>query len=112
MELKGLQDAFTGRPDASGDFYITHDETDGEQVWAEARDAVEDAVAKHRGSYDRIYVVYADCGTGGLLDPVLEEFSVERLPGPHCYAFFAGQDALQPDPHERLVVDQQHPFHE
>jgi hypothetical protein len=40
---------------------------------------------------ERILVAYADCGTGGLLDRVLEEEGVERIDGPHCYAFFAGQ---------------------
>jgi hypothetical protein len=43
-----------------------------------------------RDGYERIFVAYADCGTGGLLDPVLAEEGVERLPGAHCYEFFAG----------------------
>jgi hypothetical protein len=42
--------------------------------------------------YDEIFVAYGDCGTGGMLDRVLEEFGVERLPGAHCYQFFAGID--------------------
>ncbi|MEL6217295.1 MAG: DUF1638 domain-containing protein [Pseudomonadota bacterium] len=41
-----------------------------------------------------IYVVYADCGTGGLLDRVCEEEGVPRIAGPHCYSFFAGNDAF------------------
>jgi hypothetical protein len=40
--------------------------------------------------YDQVFVAYGDCGTGGGLDEVLEEFDVERLPGAHCYQFFAG----------------------
>ena len=48
--------------------------------------------AKHR--YDHIFVAYADCGTGGDLDRVLAEAGAERLPGPHCYAFFTGVDAF------------------
>jgi hypothetical protein len=44
-----------------------------------------------REGYERIFVAYADCGTGGLLDPVLAEEGVERLPGAHCYEFFAGR---------------------
>jgi hypothetical protein len=43
-----------------------------------------------RDGYQRIFVAYADCGTGGLLDPVLADEGVERLPGAHCYEFFAG----------------------
>lgn len=42
--------------------------------------------------YDRVFVAYGDCGTGGRLDAVLAEFGVERLPGAHCYQFFAGVD--------------------
>lgn len=41
-----------------------------------------------------ILCAYGDCGTGGLLDAVLAEEGVERLPGAHCYAFYAGLDAF------------------
>jgi hypothetical protein len=44
--------------------------------------------------YDRIFVAYADCGTGGLLDRVLEAEGVDRLEGAHCYEVFAGRDAF------------------
>ena len=44
--------------------------------------------------YDRILVGYADCGTGGSLDRVIERFGVERLPGAHCYEFFAGHQSF------------------
>ena len=56
--------------------------------------AVEAAVARHRDAYDRIFVVYADCGTGGLLAAACERLGVEMVPGPHCYAFFDGLDAF------------------
>jgi hypothetical protein len=42
------------------------------------------------GDYDRVFVAYADCGTGGDLDRVLERHGVERLPGDHCYGFLTG----------------------
>jgi hypothetical protein len=42
------------------------------------------------GRYERIFVAYADCGTGGALDRVLERHGIVRLPGAHCYEFFAG----------------------
>ena len=45
--------------------------------------------AKSEG-YETIFVLYADCGTGGALDAVCARHGVERLPGPHCYAFFEG----------------------
>ncbi len=53
-------------------------------------DAVRAKIAESRGRYERILVAYADCGTGGLLDRVLEEEGVERIGGPHCYSFYAG----------------------
>ena len=43
-----------------------------------------------RAKYQRIFVLYGDCGSGGELDRVLEEEGVERIDGPHCYHFFAG----------------------
>jgi Protein of unknown function (DUF1638) len=51
--------------------------------------AVREAIRVNRGRYDRIFVAYGDCGTGGQLDVVLKEEGVERLPGAHCYEFFA-----------------------
>ncbi len=57
-------------------------------------DAVREAVAKHRDAYDQIYVVYADCGTGGLLQAACADMGVELVPGPHCYSFFDGNDVF------------------
>jgi len=54
-------------------------------------DAVEKKIEKHRNDYEHIFVAYADCGTGGKLDQVLEKYGVERITGAHCYEFFAGQ---------------------
>ena len=51
--------------------------------------AVKAQIDRSRGIYERIYVGYADCGTGGLLDALLEQERIERLPGAHCYEFFA-----------------------
>jgi hypothetical protein len=44
--------------------------------------------------YDRIFVAYADCGTGGMLDRVLEAEGVARLEGAHCYEVYAGRAAF------------------
>ena len=52
--------------------------------------AVQEKIRAHRGEYRSIFVAYGDCGTGGRLDAVLREEGVERLPGAHCYEFFAG----------------------
>lgn len=53
-------------------------------------DAVRAAVAKHRDQYDDIFVVYADCGTGGLLQAACDEMGVQMVAGPHCYSFYEG----------------------
>lgn len=55
-------------------------------------DAVTSAVHKHKDSYDRIFIAYADCGTGGLLETRCKELGVEMIQGPHCYSFFEGND--------------------
>ncbi len=54
-------------------------------------DAVEAAVVA-AGTPDRIFVAYADCGTGGRLDATVTRLGAARLPGAHCYEFFAGRD--------------------
>jgi hypothetical protein len=51
--------------------------------------AVRGVIQAARAQYRSIFVAYADCGTGGLLDAVLAEEGVERIPGAHCYEFFA-----------------------
>jgi hypothetical protein len=55
-------------------------------------DEVRKAVAKHRATYDSIFIVYADCGTGGLLQAACDEMNVEMIKGPHCYSFFEGNE--------------------
>ena len=57
-------------------------------------DAVSRAVEEHRASHDRIFVAYADCGTGGLLEARCAELGVEMIAGPHCYSFFEGNDSF------------------
>ena len=51
--------------------------------------AVREKIRELRKDYDGIFVAYADCGTRGELDAVLAEEGVERIPGAHCYEFFA-----------------------
>jgi hypothetical protein len=52
------------------------------------------AEAEASGVYDAMFVAYGDCGTAGALDEVCAAHGVERLPGDHCYGFFAGVDAF------------------
>jgi hypothetical protein len=54
--------------------------------------AFRDRIRRGRADgFDQVFVAYADCGTGGLLDRVIEEEGVDRLPGAHCYEFYAGR---------------------
>lgn len=56
--------------------------------------AVENAIQKARRHYENILVAYGDCGTGGRLDAMLQRYGIQRLPGAHCYEFFAGSDVF------------------
>jgi hypothetical protein len=56
--------------------------------------AVREAIVAARPRYAQVFVAYADCGTGGRLDEVLREHQIERLPGAHCYEFFATAHAF------------------
>lgn len=59
-----------------------------DQITAEVERKLDAAV----GRYHKVFVGYADCGTGGMLDAMLARRGVDRLPGAHCYEFFAGSE--------------------
>jgi len=70
--------------------------------------AVEAELARLAGDYDVLAVAYADCGTYGALDPVLERAGVQRLAGDHCYEVFGGdaaRAALADEPGTYLLTD-------
>jgi hypothetical protein len=71
--------------------------------------AVRDKIRANRDRYDTILCLYGDCGTGGELDRVLAEEGVERIPGAHCYEFFAGAEPFaaltDPDPGVFFLTD-------
>lgn len=52
--------------------------------------AVKSKIDAQAGRFEKVFVAYADCGTGGKLDRMLDEYGIERIPGDHCYEFFAG----------------------
>lgn len=57
--------------------------------------ALEVAIAEARSrGFEKIFVGYADCGTGGDLDKLCEREGIERLSGPHCYSFFTGNETF------------------
>ncbi|MDP3896148.1 MAG: DUF1638 domain-containing protein [Mesorhizobium sp.] len=58
--------------------------------------AMDTAIADaRRDGYTHIFAGYADCGTGGMLDKVLQKHGVERMAGPHCFAFYQGGAAFE-----------------
>lgn len=61
--------------------------------------AVEKAVLAQQADYDDVFVLYADCGTGGQLLEKCKELGIEMIEGPHCYSFFEGnvEFAAHPD---------------
>lgn len=64
-------------------------------------DAVDRRLAELSPRYDRVVVVYGDCGTAGALEPVLDRHGAVRVRGPHCYEMFAGASEF-----ERLMEEQ------
>ena len=56
--------------------------------------AVQELIETWRDSYEQIFIGYADCGTGGRLDAALEKQGIERIPGAHCYEFYAGSEVF------------------
>lgn len=63
-------------------------------------EAVEKAVKAHGGEYDSVFILYADCGTGGQLLEKCKELGVEMIEGPHCYSFFEGNAVFAAHPDE------------
>ena len=62
-----------------------------------------------RPRYEKLVVVYGDCGTTGKLEPLLEEVGAVRLRGPHCYEMYAGaahfEDIAQKRPGTFYLTD-------
>lgn len=56
---------------------------------------VEAMIRAMQEKYSSIFVAYADCGTGGMLDKVLDRYEINRLPGAHCYEFYAGSSVFE-----------------
>jgi hypothetical protein len=69
---------------------------------------VEAELARLAESYERLAVAYADCGSYGAIDEVLDRVGVERLPGEHCYDVFAHEEvraALAEEPGTYFLTD-------
>ena len=50
----------------------------------------------------RVAVVYGDCGTGGGIDAYLNAEKIPRIPGPHCYEMFLGDQAFEEEMEREL----------
>ncbi|WP_431310692.1 DUF1638 domain-containing protein [Labrys miyagiensis] len=62
--------------------------------------AVRTKLKEMKPHYDQIVVAYGDCGTSGELDAVLAEAGVDRIAGPHCFAFYDGINRFGTDPED------------
>jgi hypothetical protein len=55
---------------------------------------VDAKIEEIKGKHSKIAVAYADCGSYGALDKVLEKHGISRLGGDHCYDVFAGRQKV------------------
>lgn len=61
-----------------------------------------------RGQYERLFVIYGDCGTSGTLDRLLAQEGVQRIAGPHCYEMYADgtfEDLMEEEPGTFFLTD-------
>ena len=56
---------------------------------------VEKTYLEIKDRHSKCAVAYADCGTYGALDSVIEKLGLKRLGGNHCYDIFAGKEKIQ-----------------
>ena len=85
LDTKSLIDAHGWEADVHGissDLHMTPHEI---------APAVEEKLQALLPKYDRVIVVYGDCGTGGRLDEVLARYPAARPAGFHCFQWYAGE---------------------
>ena len=56
---------------------------------------IKESIDLHINDYSKIFLAYADCGTGGLIDLILKDYDIERLDGAHCYEFYSGSSVFK-----------------
>lgn len=67
--------------------------------------AMRQKIAEARAEgFERIFIGYAECGTQGELDRICEEEGLERIAGPHCYAFYSGTEKFLRDSEQDVTV--------
>lgn len=52
---------------------------------------VEKRFLEIKAQFERVIVVFGDCGSRGALDAMLQKHGLERIEGPHCYEMYGGQ---------------------
>ena len=52
--------------------------------------SVDKRLQEIKAQFDRVIVVFGDCGSQGALEWVLEQYNLERVDGPHCYEMYGG----------------------
>jgi hypothetical protein len=70
--------------------------------------AIKKRIQQARGEYERLIVVYGDCGTSGSLDRLLAKEGVQRVSGPHCYEMYADgtfEDLMEEQPGTFFLTD-------
>lgn len=69
---------------------------------------VERRLQELQDEYDRVIVVYGDCGSRGALDEVLGRYGIQRVAGPHCYEMYGGEtfhDLMEEEPGTFFLTD-------
>ena len=56
---------------------------------------IKETIDTNLNDYSKIFLAYADCGTGGLIDLILKDYDIERLDGAHCYEFYSGSSVFK-----------------
>lgn len=61
-----------------------------------------------REEYDRILILFGDCGSGGAVDVLAERYGLQRVNGPHCYEMYGGssiQEMMDEEPGTFFLTD-------
>lgn len=69
---------------------------------------VEKRILELKDQYERLIVVYGDCGTRGALDEMLARHHIERIDGPHCYEMYGGktfEELMKEEPGTYFLTD-------
>lgn len=70
---------------------------------------VRERIERLQDEYQQLVVVYGDCGSRGAVDRMLAEYpDIQRISGPHCYAFYAGegfQQLMEEEPGSYFLTD-------